>query len=234
MQHVFITGTDTEVGKTIISAGLIQGLADKGFKSIGMKPIASGSEKTDQGLRNADALALMAASNVQTDYDQINPYCFAPPVSPHFAAAKSGREIDLSVISARAKSVGKTCDRLVIEGVGGWYVPLNNACPAIRVADLALLLDQQWDTPLGVVMVVGLRLGCINHALLTAEAIQASGLKVIGLVATQIDPNYQNVQETLETLDNALNIPRDFVPYLDKPDANTVASYLTTTIKTLQ
>ena len=174
MRSLFVTGTDTEVGKTRISVGLIHNLIEQGYKVAGMKPIASGCEKTADGLRNEDALALMQASNVELAYDVVNPYAFEPAIAPHIAAQQMNVDIDLSLIQHNYQLIQQKADIVVVEGAGGWFVPLDSSK---TMADLATKLD------LNVVLVVGIRLGCINHALLSVEAIKQSGLMLNGWVA---------------------------------------------------
>src|SRR3569833_2368860 len=159
---VFVTGTDTGIGKTVVAAGLVRGLVAQGLRVAVMKPVASGSERTPEGLRNADALALMAASNVAVPYERVNPYCFEPPVSPHIAADEAGIRIDLTKIRVDFDALVESSDWIVAEGAGGWLAPIG---PGIGIRELAMALH------LPVVLVVGLRLGCINHARLTKQAI---------------------------------------------------------------
>lgn len=173
-KHVFVTGTDTEVGKTRISVGLIETLVAQNHQVVGMKPIASGCDKTVDGLRNEDALALMQASNVDLPYDSINPYAFAPAIAPHIAAEQVGETISITKLVEAYQALTEQADAVVVEGAGGWFVPLNQT---ETMADLAKALN------LPVVLVVAIRLGCINHALLSVEAILASGLTLAGWVA---------------------------------------------------
>jgi len=194
--NCFVTGTDTEVGKTWISVALLRALAARGERVIGMKPIAAGADPTPQGPRNADALALAAASTVPVPYELINPYCLIDPISPDIAASRAGINIDIGTINEAYRQLARQADSVVVEGAGGWLVPIN---PRETLADLARALD------LPVVLVVGLRLGCVNHALLTAAAIRASGLPLLGWVGNQIDPAYAALAENLANL--RLRIP---------------------------
>lgn len=196
-QGYFITGTDTGIGKTIVSTLLIQHFIAQGEKVIGMKPIASGAQLVNGQLQNEDALALMQVANVSADYELINPYCFAPAIAPHIAAADSATPISLAHIVDCYAQVSAKADRVIIEGVGGWRVPINDQKD---VADLAMALN------LPVILVVGLRLGCINHAVLTAEAILAKGCNLIGWVANQIEPNLTAGKENLAAITS--RIPR--------------------------
>jgi dethiobiotin synthetase len=195
---VFITGTDTGVGKTVVAAGLVRGLVAQGQRVAVMKPIASGSERTSEGLRNEDALALMAASNVPAPYASVNPYCFEPAISPHIAADDAGIRVDLAQIRRSFESLADRSDWLVAEGAGGWLAPIG---AATSIRDLAQTLH------LPVVMVVGLRLGCINHALLTKLAIESHGARFAGWVANTIDPAMARRTENLETLIRLIGKP---------------------------
>lgn len=185
----FVTGTDTGVGKTHAACALIRHLVARGDQVAGLKPVASGCELTAGGLRNEDALALKAEANVQLAYSQVNPYAFEPAVAPHLAAAQAGAEIDPEVVARIARSI--TADHLVIEGAGGWSVPLGEE---LMFADLARVTCDR------VIMVVGMRLGCINHALLTAEQIRRDGFRLAGWVANTLDPGMPLLEENLQTL----------------------------------
>ncbi len=213
----FITGTDTGVGKTLVTTGLIRLFSEDGFKVAGMKPVASGCKKTGQGLRNDDAERLMQQSNVDLEYESINPYAFEPPVSPHFAAQEIDQQIKLDHIVENLSKISDVVDIVIIEGVGGWRVPLGEN---LDVSDLAEKLN------LPVILVVGLRLGCINHALLTAAAIQTKGLALIGCVASQIEEEYQRCDETLETLEKRLGVPIQFIPRVENATAEKISCYI--------
>jgi len=198
LQGYFITGTDTGVGKTWVSCGLITALQRRNQRVIGMKPIASGCQRTPAGLRNDDALRLQAVSTVEVPYDSINPYPFEPPIAPHIAAREAGVEIAFARIRALAEALALHADYLIIEGVGGWRAPL---CRNGDVAALAVALN------LPVVLVVGIRLGCLNHAFLSAEAISASGLRLAGWIGNLIDPHTDRVTDNLETLKQGIAAP---------------------------
>ena len=191
MKAYFITATDTEAGKTFITAGLLKSLSQKGFKTLGFKPVASGCHRTVQGLQNEDALQIIEAANVSLDYAQINPYVFEPAIAPHIAAAEAGIEIDLSVIVDTVKKHQHRADFVLVEGVGGWLVPLNSQQ---NVADLA----RQLDFP--VIVVVNMRLGCINHALLTIRAIEQQGLIIAGWIANQVNDGEMGAAEPMPRL----------------------------------
>jgi len=174
----FVTGTDTGVGKTLVSAALLTGLARTGRRVVGMKPVASGCDATPQGLRSADAELLRAAGNVAADYEDINPYALAAPTAPHLAAKESGVQIDLSSIRAHYARLLAHADDVVVEGIGGWLVPINRTQ---TMADVVRALE------LPVILVVGMRLGCLNHALLTQHAIASSGCRLVAWVANRMD-----------------------------------------------
>ena len=194
----FITGTDTGVGKTVISVGLLHTFARQGRQVAGLKPVASGCELTGEGLRNTDALALQTAANVELPYETINPYAFAAAIAPHLAAAQNNQSIEVRNIKHIVDNVREQADILVIEGVGGWQVPLNDH---ETMADLATALA------LPVILVVGMRLGCLNHALLSALAINAAGLRLAGWVANSVDPDFEEPERNIVTLNHWLKAP---------------------------
>ena len=195
---VFVTGTDTDCGKTFVAQQMLWALRDRGVSAVGFKPVAAGAVEYDGKLRNDDALALAAASSLAVSYEAINPYCLEAPVSPHIAAADAGVLIELDAVVEAFGRLAKDCDVLVAEGAGGWRVPL---APTLDIQDLAIALG------LPVVLVVGLRLGCLNHARLTEQAIIASGVRLLGWVATQVDPAMSHVAHNLETLNARLATP---------------------------
>ena len=218
IRGVFVTGTDTEVGKTVVSTALIRSLVASGMKVAGMKPIAAGATPSPEGLRNDDALALIAAANVSAPYETINPYCLAEPTSPHIAAANAGTRIELAPIVHGFDRLAADSDLVVVEGAGGWHAPLNETQ---TMADLAAALD------LPVVLVVGLRLGCLNHALLTAESIAARGLWLAGWIGNHVQPSFAHAPENIATLEARLNAPLlAVVPFLSSsvsPDGQSSA-----------
>jgi dethiobiotin synthetase len=219
MRGVFITGTDTDCGKTEIGLGLMAALQRQGLSVLGMKPVASGCDRTPLGLRNPDAVLLQARGSAEVDYPLVNPYCFEPPIAPHIAAGQSGVNIELAVIRDRARELAARADFLVVEGVGGWRVPLG---PALSVSDLPLELG------LPVVLVVGLKLGCINHALLTAESVRASGNRLVGWIANQMAPDMLVRDENLATLGALLGAPcLGVIPWMTPPEPERLAGLLT-------
>lgn len=200
MSHaaVFIAGTDTGIGKTHAACALIHALRDAGYITCGMKPVASGCTSTPQGLRNDDALALQAASSTAVDYALINPIALSEPLAPHLAAAHEGVEISLPPLRRAFDQLCDSHQRVVVEGVGGWLVPLARGLSA---ADIA----REWTLP--VILVVGLRLGCINHALLSARAIEADGCRLLGWIGNVIDPDMLALNENVATLRELMPAP---------------------------
>ena len=196
MKRWFITGTDTEIGKTHVASALIRQLVAGGHRVAGMKPVASGCESTPAGLRNEDALSLIAASNVDLPYDVVNPFAFEPAIAPHIAAQEAGQKIDINRISHLAQSI--EADYLIVEGVGGWYVPLS---------DTHMLCELAMATSDAAIIVVGMRLGCINHALLTAAQIQRDGMPLKGWIANHVDPDMHVQSENLATLEALMPCP---------------------------
>jgi len=195
---LFIAGTDTEIGKTHVTVLLIRALAAAGLRVAGMKPVAAGADPTERGLRNADATALAAAANIAADYELINPYCLAAAVSPHIAAKDAGICIETGSIVRCFGKLASAADCVLVEGAGGWLAPIGER---ESMADVALALG------LPVILVVGLRLGCLNHALLSARAIEASGLPLAGWIANHIDARYERLEENLSTLERLLDRP---------------------------
>lgn len=188
---LFITGTDTGVGKTTIALVLMRALQARGLRVIGMKPVASGCVQTSDGLRNDDAEKLRAQSSVTVPYAWVNPYAFEPPIAPHIAAEKIGVTIDVEVIRACYEKIAQQADVVIVEGAGGWLVPINNEQ---TMADIAVSLR------LPVISVVAIRLGCLNHALLTTQAVADSGMTLIGWVANVMERNSAVVEENIDML----------------------------------
>jgi len=192
---IFVTGTDTGVGKTFIAAAMLRGLRDAGYTAVGYKPVASGCEVTPDGLRNDDALALQAAGTSGWDYDAINPYAFEPPIAPHIAAADAGVTVERAVLDAGHARLAAASDWVVVEGAGGWRVPLS---PHFDFADWASA--QAWR----VVLVVGMRLGCVNHALLSATAI-AARTPLLGWIANSLPPCQPRLEDNIACLERTLD-----------------------------
>ena len=214
----FITGTDTDCGKTEIALALMQSLQSRGQSVNAMKPVASGAQMTADGLRNGDALRLQAQGSVAADYRLINPYAFARPVAPHIAASQADQEIRLETIRQCYQGLAGRVDWILVEGVGGWSVPLGRQ---LMVSDLALSLG------LPVVLVVGMKLGCINHALLTVESILATGCELAGWVANSVDPEMLEQARNIESLRSLIQAPMlGQVPHLPLPSAPGISEYL--------
>jgi dethiobiotin synthetase len=195
---LFVAGTDTGIGKTHAACTLIHALCARGLEVCGMKPVASGCLETPQGRRNEDALALQAAGSHPLPYESVNPLALREPLSPHLAARLERVTIAMPPLRAAFDRLRATHDAVVVEGVGGWMVPL---APGL----LASAIPQQWDLP--VVLVIGLRLGCLNHALLTARAILDDGCRLAGWIANRIDPAMAAAEDNLETLRGMLPAP---------------------------
>ncbi|MFV9683093.1 dethiobiotin synthase [Pseudomonas sp. NY15367] len=218
-QAYFITGTDTEVGKTTIAAGLLHAARLHGLSTAAAKPVASGCVSTAQGLRNDDALALLAQCSLPLRYEEVNPLAFEPAIAPHLAAREVGVVLDVASLYQSVRGVlDRGADFTLVEGAGGWRVPLSGAQ---SLSDLAVALG------LPVILVVGVRLGCINHAVLSAETIARDGLQLAGWVANIIEPQTSRLEENLATLAERLPAPcLGHVPRLQSAQADAVSAYL--------
>ena len=209
LRSVFVIGTDTGVGKSLVSAALLRGAAQAGLRAVGMKPVAAGIDpQPDGSLACGDVLTLQAAGNVAADPALVNPFCLPDPLSPHLAARRAGQRITLAPLVAAHRALCAQADRVIVEGAGGFLVPLDEGddgeapgAPLLTGADLAQALG------VPVVLVVGLRLGCLNHALLTAEAVRARGLTLAGWVANRIDPAMACADENLDFLRRHIPAP---------------------------
>lgn len=211
----FITGTDTEVGKTLVSCALVHHLRQRHARVVGMKPVAAGTVDTPHGPDNEDAMALRAAGSVAVPRELDNPYCLPLPLSPHLAARAAGQVIDIELLAERYAQLAARADAVVVEGAGGFHVPLNDTQTGAHLAE---------RLGLPVVLVVGLRLGCLNHALLTAEAIRARGLTLAGWVANRVDPRMASADDNIATLAARLGAPMwADVPHQAVPDPARVA-----------
>ncbi len=195
---LFITGTDTGCGKTFVARALVRLLRDQGIRVVGQKPVAAGAVYTAEGLRNDDAVMLQADSGLDLPYHLVNPYCFEPAIAPHLAAADAGTEIRVTLIQESFAALQAKADAVIVEGAGGWLVPLDRE---LDMAGLAAALG------LPVVLVVGLRLGCLNHARLTELAIRARGVEIAGWIGSQVDPQMARLDENLATLRDMLAAP---------------------------
>jgi dethiobiotin synthetase len=203
----FITGTDTGVGKTLVSCALLRAFADQGKRVAGFKPVAAGCDDDEH---NDDAKRLRAASTVQAAYGQINPYCFHRPIAPHLAAKHAGVRIEFARIMASYRELTGQADEVIVEGAGGFCVPLN---------------DKQLELP--VILVVGMRLGCLNHALLTMRAIADYQLECAGWVANVLDAEMPALQENIEALRERIAAPLlGIIPFQSQPHAHASAAHL--------
>ena len=215
----FITGTDTGVGKTLIAGALMKQHALLGRRVAGMKPVASGSHATAAGLRNEDALLLLEQSTHPSPYALVNPYAFAPPIAPHLAAERAGVTIEIACLVEAYRTLSLKADIVVVEGAGGWRVPIGPG---------KLLSDFPESLGLGVILVVGLRLGCLNHALLTSEAILRGGrAPLVGWVGNSIDADFEFPKENIDAL--TLRIPAPclgVVPVLANPSVAAASRFL--------
>ena len=217
---VYLTGTDTGAGKSHAAASLLAALHARGQRALGMKPVASGSDPTPLGLRNADAELLLAHSTGTAHYAEVNPYAFADPIAPHLAAADAGVVIELARIQAAFAALSARADVVVVEGVGGWMAPLG---PNLMQADVVRALQ------LPVILVVGLRLGCLNHTLLSARAIAADNAPLIGWIGSAVDAHMARVEDNIATLRERLGAPcLGILPYSDRPDPSAHAVRLAT------
>jgi dethiobiotin synthetase len=218
MSGYFITGTDTGVGKTVITLAMMKLLQHLGKRTVAMKPVATGCFSDGGGLRNPDALLLQQQSSLGLPYEKINPYAFAPPASPHIVAKETGTRIDIARIVRQFQELAGLADCVLVEGIGGWEVPLTNT---ERLSDLARALD------LPIILVVGMRLGCLSHAFLTRAAIKQKGLDCAGWVANRIDADMSYIEDNVATLEAGLNAPLlGFVPFLESLAPNRVAAFL--------
>ena len=218
MTGVFVTGTDTGCGKTEVSLGLMAAWQARSLRVQGMKPVATGCDLGPTGLLNTDALRLQRQGTTDLPYELVNPFALAPPIAPHIAAGEAGIEIEADAIVAAYRRLAAGADRVVVEGIGGWRVPLS---ASLALSDLPVILD------LPVVLVVGLRLGCLNHALLTAESIRAHGCRLVGWVGNRIDPDMPAADHNIATLAALLQTPcLGVIPWLAQPTPETLAGLL--------
>lgn len=212
----FVTGTDTDVGKTWSSVALMRALQAQGLRVVGMKPVAAGCEWTREGWRNQDALLLQQHASLAIDYPIVNPYAFENPVSPHIACGDAA--VEMEVILKAFRELQTISDLVLVEGAGGWHSPLSRD---FDNAGLARALG------LPVILVVGMRLGCINHALLSYRAILQAGVGLAGWLAVEIDPVMREFQANLEYLADRIEVPLlGVLPHLDSPDFEVLAKFI--------
>jgi dethiobiotin synthetase len=216
----FITGTDTDVGKTEVAAGLLEAANQKGLRTGAIKPVAAGCEDRGDGPQNDDAIKLQALANVELSYQQVNPVSLDLPMAPHIAAQEQGKVLSANRLTGFCRGVSMLpMDFLVIEGAGGWRVPINKR---ETMADIPKQLNAE------VILVVGIRLGCINHALLTAQAIRLDGLKIAGWVGNILDTEMLRIDENIDTLKHMLIEPcLGVVPRLSEVTPQQIAAHLT-------
>jgi len=213
---IFVTGTDTDVGKTWFCRGLMAALQGQGRTVCGMKPVASGANAR---LVNEDALQLRRQSSIEFDYQLVNPFVYRPAIAPHIAAELAANPVSLDVLKSAFAAIQSRSDLVIVEGIGGWRVPLSGE---LFLPDLVRALR------LPVIMVVGLRVGCLNHAILTAEAIMRDNINLLGWAANCIDPDFQYLQRNLATLEQAISAPLIAqIPYLTKLNVGTVKEAIT-------
>jgi dethiobiotin synthetase len=215
----FIAGTDTDAGKTLIACAILEKARQQGLATAAIKPVAAGCERINDELRNGDALALQDAMTLELPYEQINPVAFEAPIAPHIAALQQGRNLSVARLAGFCNGVlGLSCDLALVEGAGGWRVPLN---PRETLANLAVELQ------VPVILVVGMKLGCISHALLTVEAIARDGLTLAGWVANRIDADMSCYEENLMTLRSLIPAPcLGDVPFLAEATSTAAANHL--------
>lgn len=214
----FITGTDTDAGKTWIALALLSSLRQKGYRTLAMKPVACGCLSIDGEYRNDDAVQLQQQASVAIPYEMVNPYAFSAPIAPHLAAEKTGQRIDIHHIKQLFDQQRDKADYVIMEGAGGWLVPLNTQH---TTADLVKILQ------LPVILVVAIRLGCLNHTLLTNAAIQHEGIQLAGWIANCIDESSLEIDNNIETLRERLNAPLlGVIPYLEECNVQTIADHL--------
>ena len=215
----FVTGTDTDAGKTLVSTGLLEVARRQDLQTLALKPVAAGCDKTEEGLRNDDALKLMDAATIELPYEQVNPFALEPAIAPHIAANEAGVRMTIDRLSGYCRgALMRKNDLALVEGAGGWRVPLNDR-------EFFSGLPKAMNIP--VVLVVGMKLGCINHSVLTVEAILRDGLKLAGWVANRVDPDMSCYEENLRTLKSIIPAPcLGEVPWLTTVDKYSAADHL--------
>ncbi|MCF6322988.1 MAG: dethiobiotin synthase [Gammaproteobacteria bacterium] len=214
----FITGTDTDIGKTFAACALLQAFADKGVSVGAMKPIAAGCEYTASGWQNDDALRLMQYTNIELSYQQVNPVALSSPIAPHLALQETDESVTIAQLANSFDTIKKSADYFIVEGAGGWQVPLNEN---ESMADIPKALG------LDIILVVGMRLGCLNHALLTAAAIEQSGNYLVGWIANIINPDMLMIEKNILTLRNNIKAPLlGTLPHMDTKEVSSASQKL--------
>lgn len=218
-QTYFVTGTDTDVGKTVCCVALLQAANQQGLTTLAYKPIAAGCAPTEVGLRNEDALILQKNSSISIDYQLVNPISYQDPIAPHIAAERENRPISLDRITIGLQQLQHhQADLLIVEGAGGWHLPINNE-----------QLLSQWviEQNLPVILVVGMKLGCLNHAMLTYQSLINDGLKVVGWIANKLATEMPFYQQNLQWLKQKISVPLIAeLPSLDCPVQSNLAQYV--------
>ncbi len=214
----FVAGTDTDVGKTVSSKAILDALNMKGLNTAAYKPVAAGSEDKGEGVQNSDAIHLRSVANVELSYEEVNPYALLLPSSPHIAAEAEGVVIDYSVLSQGLAALKAKSDVVLVEGAGGWRVPVSKD-------DCLSTWGKQEKLP--VVLVVGIKLGCLSHAMLTAEAIQHDGLEIIGWVANRVNPGTEHYAEIIAMLEDKMPAPKlGEIPYMPSVKRKNMGKYI--------
>lgn len=214
----FVTGTDTEVGKTVASMAVMQAVSKAGHSVAGYKPIAAGSKYTEQGPMNSDAIRLRECSTVDVSYQDVNPCLLHAACSPHIAAKLENETVDFSVLSEGLKALQARSDFTLVEGAGGWRVPISFD---------TTLADWVVGEKLPVILVVGIKLGCLNHAYLTAEAVRRDGLEIVGWIANRINPGIEHYSDIVKTLEHHLKVPKlGEIPYMSSIKSRDLSGYI--------
>ncbi|MGL4456574.1 MAG: dethiobiotin synthase [Plesiomonas sp.] len=217
-KRFFVTGTDTEVGKTVVSRAFMQAAASMGHSIVGYKPIASGCTETEEGLRNSDALVLQSSASVAVPYELVNPIALREPISPHLAAKLDGIDIDFMHLSKGVTTLESQAELVLVEGCGGWRVP---------VTDKQSLSEWVVGEKMPVILVVGIKLGCLNHAILTAESIANDGVELVGWVANRVNPCLTHYAELIQTLRARMPAPQlGEIPYISRPEKQQLGKYM--------
>lgn len=215
----FVTGTDTDAGKTVVACGLLKSFANEGLTTAAVKPVAAGCDSTAEGLRNGDALALMSVVTQTLPYGQVNPIALAPAIAPHIAASQVNKRLSVARLAGFCRGVSMAkVDRVLIEGAGGWRVPLN---------ERETLADLPKELNIPVILVVGMKLGCINHAILTIEAIRNDGCELAGWVANVVDKDMAELAANFASLQSYIPAPcLGLVPFIADITPADVAAHL--------
>ena len=219
MKNYFITATDTDAGKTIVTAGLLAAANKAGKRTIGLKPVAAGCEDTPEGLRNSDAVLLQETASVKLSYDQVNPIAFEPAIAPHIAAMREGRMMSGERIAAYCRgAMMQPADLVLVEGAGGWRVPLS-------YRETMAQIPKSLQVP--VILVVGMKLGCINHALMSAESISRDDIPLAGWIANRVDADMECYEENRDTIANMLRAPLlAEIPHVTEPTPDNIAEFI--------